>query len=65
VAFATFSEAFVAETNRLRAEQAAARRAAPQELAAINTRSKAIMELLLRGFTDEAWYGILAPAGTQ
>ena len=55
VAFATFSEAFVAETNRLRAEQAAARRAAPQELAAINKRSKDILELLLRGFTDEAW----------
>ncbi|MEX2272564.1 MAG: recombinase family protein [Vicinamibacterales bacterium] len=55
VAFEAFSIAFVQETNRLRAEEAATRRAAPQELAAINRRSKDIMELLLRGFTDEAW----------
>lgn len=60
VAFATFSEAFVAETNRLRAEQAAARRAAPEELARINRRSTDLMELLLQGFRDERWKAELA-----
>jgi hypothetical protein len=60
VAFEAFSTAFVQETNRLRAEQAATRRAAPRELAAINRRSKETMELLLQGFRDEAWKAELA-----
>jgi hypothetical protein len=47
---------YVAERNRLRAERRAMQADAPRELAAINARSKQILELLLNGFRDP-WRG--------
>jgi hypothetical protein len=54
-AFAAFSKGFTEELNRLRREHRAKLAAAPRELAAINRRSKEILELLLQGFRDNAW----------
>jgi hypothetical protein len=53
--FAVFCEGFTEELNRLRREHRAKMAAAPRELAAINRRSKEILELLLQGFRDNAW----------
>lgn len=53
--FRHFCEGYVTETNRLRQEQRVARANAPVEIARLNRRSKEILELLLRGFSDEAW----------
>jgi hypothetical protein len=55
VAFAEFCKGFTEETNRLRREHRNKLEAAPRELAAINRRSKEILELLLQGFRDNAW----------
>lgn len=54
-AFAGFCEGFTEELNRLRREHRAKMAAAPRELAAINRRSKEILDLLLEGFRDNAW----------
>lgn len=54
-AFREFCEGFTEELNRLRREQRAEMALAPRELAAINRRSKEILELLLSDFRDEAW----------
>jgi hypothetical protein len=54
-AFDALCEGFTEELNRLRREYRAQLAAAPREIAAINKRSKEILELLLRGFSDEAW----------
>jgi hypothetical protein len=69
-AFREFCEGFTEELNRLRREQRAEMALAPRELAAINRRSKEILELLLSDFRDEAWKVELqeiqtAPAGTR
>ena len=54
-AFAEFCDAFTEEMNRLRREHRVKLSAAPREIAAINRRSKEILEFLLQGFRDEAW----------
>ena len=54
-AFDAFCEGFTEELNRLRREHRAQLAAAPREVAAINRRSKEILELLLRGFSDDEW----------
>ena len=54
-AFAEFCASFTEEMNRLRREHRVQMAAAPREIAAINRRSKEIMELLLQGFRDDAW----------
>ena len=51
---------FVDESNRLRRERRATLADRPRELAAINKRSKEILELLLAGFRDEQWKEELA-----
>ena len=53
--FAEFCAGFMEELNRVRREHRAKVAAAPRELAAINRRSKEILELLLQGFRDNAW----------
>lgn len=54
-AFDAFCAGFTEELNRLRREHRVHLEAAPREIAALNRRSKEILELLLRGFSDEAW----------
>jgi site-specific DNA recombinase len=54
-AFAEFCAGFTEAVNERRREHRAKVAAAPREIAGINRRSKEIMELLLRGFCDEAW----------
>ena len=54
---AEFSAGFAEELNRLRREPRARLAAAPRELAAINRRSKEILELPLQGFRDNACLG--------
>ena len=52
-AFDEFRKAFTEEMNRLRREHRVQVTAAPREIAAINRRSDEILELLLRGFSDD------------
>ena len=54
-AFAEFCQAFTEEMNRLRREHRVQVAAAPREIATINRRSDEILELLIKGFSDERW----------
>lgn len=54
-AFAEFCKAFTEEMNRLRREHRVQVAAAPREIATLNRRSDEILELLLKGFSDERW----------
>jgi DNA invertase Pin-like site-specific DNA recombinase len=60
VAFEAFCAGFVEETNRLNRERRAQLADMPREIAALDKRSKEILELLLAGFRDEAWKAELA-----
>ena len=55
VACDAFCRGFLDEENRLRREHRTQVATAPRELAAVNRRSKEILELLLNGFRDESW----------
>jgi site-specific DNA recombinase len=54
-AFAEFCAGFSKEMNRLRQEHGARLASAKRDIAKLDRRSKQIMELLLNGYSDEAW----------
>lgn len=53
--FDAFRRAFAEEAEQLHRAHRADLATGPRELAALNRRSREIMELLLQGFRDEAW----------